>query len=362
MNNRRHHFVPQFYLRRFSGNGRQLNVFNLRRAQPFLGVSLRDQAYRPRFYGADNAIENFFRDNERQHAPLIDRILASDSPPANDTPDHAHLCIFLALQMIRTTTAEQESAVQMDSMLKEIVRAHPEGRDLPLDGVRAEVTNSIVLRLQNAPLFAIEITDLELVLVAPPEGHEFLLSDNPVVSYNQYAEAVKDRGTTGLSLAGLQLFAPLSPRRLLLLFDPNVYALRCKATSTVVPATVDDVFQANLLQATFTDQNLYFRNVPQDALRTLARAAQRRRRQHLSSFKVLTDPNSNPPARLVIEHTQVPCLPLRLSFLRLSRAASAVVPSQRWAYRKGHRPEPSADSPDFSRFIPASRYSRPLAS
>ncbi len=122
MNNRRHHFVPQFYLRRFSGNGRQLNVFNLRRAQPFLGVSLRDQAYRPRFYGADNAIENFFRDNERQHAPLIDRILASDSPPANDTPDHAHLCIFLALQMIRTTTAEQESAVQMDSMLKEIVR------------------------------------------------------------------------------------------------------------------------------------------------------------------------------------------------------------------------------------------------
>ena len=134
------------------------------------------------------------------------------------------------------------------------------------------------------------------------------------------------------------------------MYDASVYAQRGHSQAPAIPVTTDDVFQLNLLQATFAGENLYFHDLPDPQLQALGRAARRRRSQHSTSLRVFASNAAPTTSRLLLQHTQNPCLPLRLSFLRLQETAARIVPSRRWAYRKGHRPETGQEPPALSGF------------
>lgn len=67
------HYVPQFYLRRFSidGNKKLINLFNIQRNQFFRRVSIKQQACRPNFYGSDGYVENKLSLLEHQFSEVI---------------------------------------------------------------------------------------------------------------------------------------------------------------------------------------------------------------------------------------------------------------------------------------------------
>jgi hypothetical protein len=48
---REHHFVPQFYLRNFSSDGRRINLFNFKLGRAVMGTSIKHQCSKHNFYG-----------------------------------------------------------------------------------------------------------------------------------------------------------------------------------------------------------------------------------------------------------------------------------------------------------------------
>src|SRR5207237_4965802 len=89
----------------------------------------------------------------------------------------------------------------------------------------------------------------------------FVISDHPVVLYNQYAEHHADLqhclGITGLAAKGLQMFLPLSPAVTLAVFDPSTYQYGGRER-IVVRAGPQDVTYLNRLQAIQGVKCIYF--------------------------------------------------------------------------------------------------------
>ena len=49
--NKKHHYVPRLYLKRFSANAVSINIYNFRLAGAIEGANLKNQCYRDYMYG-----------------------------------------------------------------------------------------------------------------------------------------------------------------------------------------------------------------------------------------------------------------------------------------------------------------------
>jgi hypothetical protein len=80
--NKRQHFVPQFYLRQFSGpGGGTIGVFNLKSGRFITPAKLKSQAAQSWLYGADGEAERHFSVIEGAAAGALRRIVSTGRPP-----------------------------------------------------------------------------------------------------------------------------------------------------------------------------------------------------------------------------------------------------------------------------------------
>lgn len=104
----------------------------------------------------------------------------------------------------------------------------------------------------------------------------FILSDDPVVRVNQFAECHpkfrRYEGITGLAAKGLQIFLPLSATVCCVLYDANTY--RCGGDQRVCRLGIQDIRTLNILQARHAFECVYFlpRLTPHDEIPGLLRA------------------------------------------------------------------------------------------
>ena len=54
MSQKKHHYVPRFYLKHFASSPRRINVLNLKDFKPDHDGPLKDQCYRNHLYGLDD--------------------------------------------------------------------------------------------------------------------------------------------------------------------------------------------------------------------------------------------------------------------------------------------------------------------
>jgi hypothetical protein len=126
------------------------------------------------------------------------------------------------------------------------------------------------------------VLDLQYKLLENKTGRLFITSDNPTVRYNQFLERRGPQfGTTGWQCKGLQIFLPLGPRHLLMLYDGEVYRVGGrKHLETRVEITNEwDVEALNILQAANAEDVLYFHAATerQHVLDAVTRAGRHRR-------------------------------------------------------------------------------------
>lgn len=66
---------------------------------------------------------------------------------------------------------------------------------------------------------------------------------------------------TGVASKGLQIFVPLDPEKMVLLYDSDVYSVGTTNKKAVVEITTPtDIYGLNTLQMCSADENIYFRN------------------------------------------------------------------------------------------------------
>src|SRR5438876_10003335 len=101
---REHHFVPQFYLRNFSSDGRRINLFNFKLGRAVMGTSIKHQRSKHNFYGFAPDPEKALGELVRATAEAIRNIRAARVLPLSASGDWPALPTFMVSQKLRATT------------------------------------------------------------------------------------------------------------------------------------------------------------------------------------------------------------------------------------------------------------------
>jgi hypothetical protein len=96
--NKKHHYVPAFYLRRFSTDGKSINLYNIPSSRLVNEANLRSQCYKNYMYGTDPAFEHVLGGAEGEIAGLFRLIDHHGSLPAPFSEAHGALILHMVMQ------------------------------------------------------------------------------------------------------------------------------------------------------------------------------------------------------------------------------------------------------------------------
>lgn len=258
--NKKHHYVPKFYLRRFTPNERLINIYNLKARRKIIGASLSDQCYKDYMYGKDGQTEKALCVIEGEASKLFKRIDAIISLPKPLTEQHLTMLLHILIQHGRTKYATEEMDEITDKMTKETWAEYfKEQHNIDINRFRITMKDSARFSVQMSMRMYPLLMDLHYKLFVNQTNVEFIASDNPVVYYNQLFNFRPVLGSAGTASKGLQIFLPLDPRKTLVLYDPAVY--RVGGNWIAIPVTnPQDVYELNTLQMCSALDNVYFQD------------------------------------------------------------------------------------------------------
>lgn len=283
---KRQHFVPQFYLRRFSKDGKSINIWNIARQIKICNANLKNQCYRNYFYGQDSIVEETLSTIEANAAQVLHSIGDTSLPPSPGSEGHQFLIIYILMQHARTLRMADELNELTDNLAKYLARGSKELEGIDLDSVRVGLKEPALSALSTATTCYPLLFDLAYKVLVNKTSLEFVTSDHPVVLYNQLMSFRKDGSNTGFATKGLQIFLPIDPHHMILLYDSNVYSVGTVRRNTVYITRRRDVEKLNLLQFCSASENVYFRDGSLD-MATLHEEGKSFRNETISDFAVV---------------------------------------------------------------------------
>ncbi|MGP9812929.1 DUF4238 domain-containing protein [Rhodopseudomonas sp. NSM] len=317
--NKKHHFVPKFYLRNFSKDQKSIGIFNVASRRLVPGGNLSNQCYRDYFYGKDPKLEHAFSKMEGSAALVIkDLIHDREAALTPMTPEHIILSHFMVLQSARTAFQAEAEAEATDKFFRTVYSEQVGD----LDGYRIGFENPILIAVQAASRVVPIVYDLKLKLLWNETAHGFITSDNPVVRHNQLFEGNDYSGHTGWGQAGLQVLLPLSRKVACLLYDGQTYKVGDKRARSVTIESTDDIARINALQWLNAHENVYFCQGDEASVQAQAPTTIPRRRAEKSSVsehEIRVGKSVDKQSTILHEFRPGLNVRLRLSFMKLRR-------------------------------------------
>jgi hypothetical protein len=261
---KRHHFVPQHYLRQFRTEGTKQVATALVAPYRFVGrTAINRQCQEDYFYGADNRVDELLQHTETDIAPVLVRVADRRS---FDDKELVALRLLGVVLNARTRKAAEAAKVFPKHMADEVIKCAIARGDLPApEGGYEDGT----MDFKGVPGFMIgasvipcwlEAQTLAGKLLEAPPTTQFITSDHPVALLNEFfADAEPARSFVGFSRSGFQLVLPISPRLVLFLYDPNVYKVGARRTH-LVSISSSDAEIINSLQVQSADRCIYFQD------------------------------------------------------------------------------------------------------
>jgi hypothetical protein len=330
MPQKKHHYVPHFYLKHFASNPHRINILNLKDYRSYCDGPLKAQCYRNHLYGLDDSLEKRIAALETLAAPTISMIIQQSKLPARSTPQRDQLLQFLAMQMMRTPVAIDKVTDSIEQTRANLLSSY--------GGMSPQLDRQLSIRPYEAAKIALGHFDevcecfaglqFQLLLNGTPQA--FITSDNPAFKYNLYCETVRGHGMLGASQSGFMLFTPLSPRHLIILFDKETYKCLPVHHDVISTTHLADVHQLNKMQVVNADCNLLFSNWSECGdITTLARKHAGLRKQKTFVVRELLPADRRPGNGILQYFEQTAILGLDLSFFKLRREAKRVPPDMR---------------------------------
>jgi hypothetical protein len=262
------HYVPQFYFRFFSRDGKSICALNRKTGIAVERAPIKSQASRNYFYG-DAKVEDALSTLEGIYSSALKQLKDSLSFSSLGYEEYLFVLQSLVLQKSRTLAARNKSKPMHDKLAKlhaevsinnatDLSEEEKEQLLTLLDGMVANPQQSqgteMVIALENAGYLA----DLRPLILVNKTNRPFIFSDAPVVMCNHYCRNVKLRGVLGYRTPGLQLFFPLGPSHMLALVDPETYRVKGVRDDQVSVRSLLDVANLNKLQLHNAASTVYF--------------------------------------------------------------------------------------------------------
>lgn len=218
-----HHYVPQFYLRKFSNDGRSIGIYLLDKKKYIPCASIKKTAYREHLYGEDNSIENRLANDESEWSKIINKIIDSENLDL-DQEEYIMLLLFITMSEARTSQTADYNNAEISTLSKLILKM----KNIPSGNVDIHFNTPNLVSLKSAIEITPILSDLNVLLIINESNRDFITTDNPVVRYNQFFMFRNYDRNYGLGQMGIQLFVPLNPRICLCLYDGVMYTPKTK--------------------------------------------------------------------------------------------------------------------------------------
>lgn len=250
--NKKQHYIPRYYLKGFSQDGESLYRYHLddkKSSQKGIG-NLCQESY---FYGKYPEIEKSLKEIENKQAPIIRKLIDSQSIETLNSEEYDFLLIFILLQYTRTKYAKKMANQFTDICVSEFIKPlMKSSNELKEKGITDEFINSLKIThpgfhtsgMLSAILGKELISDLKPFLIINKTNKDFISSDAPIVLHNY----LKYLQTYRFATPGLQIFCPLNKDTMLLLIDTNLYNLKINTDSNIYLDNDSDVDSINKLQ------------------------------------------------------------------------------------------------------------------
>jgi hypothetical protein len=278
---RKHHYLPQFYLRGFSANGRSICQIGKRGGRAYIS-SIRDTAAIRDYHELDNpgvedpnAVERRLAQVEAQLAEGLARAIQRGVA----TPQtHANLIELVALLRVRVPAFKESIEASLQNVVRSVgvmlerkgeLPPIPKGLEdvLRMENLSITISNWKILEFMfkiaaDRRLFHI-LAAMRPTVLRAPEGTLFLTCDQPVAVFHPTASA-RDAYGVGLADPATEVSVPLSSRVLLLLSWPTEPAADRDAT-------IDEVVEFNRRTVIMADSLVFAPEASHWAVETTAR-------------------------------------------------------------------------------------------
>jgi hypothetical protein len=219
---KKHHYVPQSLLRRFSHNNerRQIHVFDKTTRRSYL-TAINNAGAENHFYSVEVGderlvLEGLFNQIDSKTATLLDSISQSRSLARLSEDDLAFLAIIAAAQLLRVNATRdrlKEISYQLLATLDKFgVAPENPAEQVMSDAYARKATIESVFDLSFAQHFLAK----DLALLSSRDLPLFI-SDNPVVKENHLPF-----GDFGLASPGIEIYLPISSELALAFFCPSI--------------------------------------------------------------------------------------------------------------------------------------------
>lgn len=266
------HYVPQFYQRRFSPDGKTIGAYILEKKKKVDAAAIKHQASEDYFYTKDTAkagnVEDALGTLEKFGQEVMAKIDADPRKPL-EKQDRFTLYVFTLLQMGRTMAMAQTIQKTADTMVRQVlreeIRVKRANGDESVKDLTDDVIDSVVMNLNNPGGFSLGMQsqliptciDLKQKILINNTDVAFVTSDNPTALYNMYLERM-GQVETGLGCRGVFLYMPLSPKAAVVLYDDKVYKMGGRKQSFVEITERNDARELNRLTAVNSFETILF--------------------------------------------------------------------------------------------------------
>lgn len=252
------HYVPKFFLRRFSykGNRSQIGLYNIKNDFFFPTAKLKSQAQKAYYYGKDGKIEDRLSVMENNYSHVLNKIDLDQSIPSKTSQDYKTLLNFFACTDTRNPASVALTVKKFD-MANEFYQRKSGIVDLIT--IPTDEQQLIEINLRFIETFVEGVMDMDMVILLNKTTSPFIISDNPLVKYNSFMQSKKKGSSqTGYASLGLQLLIPIDPRKALLLYDPKIYKLGNRKQKKIDIDSLLEIESMNLLQLYNCTDHIYF--------------------------------------------------------------------------------------------------------
>jgi hypothetical protein len=261
---KKQHYVPKFYLKLFSQDGKHLGIYNLKSKESFQ-VPIKNLCYEKYFYTKNSEFEKALSLIEQKQAETLHKLVNAQDFANFGHEDFYFIRSFLLLQSSRTKDEKvilnKYGEFFVANFVKPLMKS---SEDLKRKGLTEDVIDNIKITFPTDHILAMSValrevellSDLEPILIINKSNRNFICSDAPIVLYNYIK--IENTNTTGYQFPGLQIFCPLNKNILLLLIDKNLYDLKRGTGSTIFITRNSDVDSINKLQLVNCLDNVFF--------------------------------------------------------------------------------------------------------
>lgn len=253
--NKKQHYVPQFYLKQFSDDGKHLHVYHPRDKKFIYDAPIRNLCQAKYFYGKHLDLEKSLNLMETDCAFSLRELINEQNVRELDDKDVFNILSFILVQYTRTKYAKKISQKMtelfVDKFMKPKMKASVELREKGLtekdiDDLVITYSGDYLIGMLTAFTGVEGVSDLKPILIVNKSNRKFICSDAPISLYNSIK--IKKHRLIGFHSPGLLVFTPLNEDLLLLLIDSELYNIDSDNSSIIYLKNDSDADSINKLQ------------------------------------------------------------------------------------------------------------------